>query len=227
VALRRRETKRELSPLGITDGARRPHASAQSRRLTPLVVDVAAPGPGRYAARAVHETEKERLNRNLDQLLQELRVVLPGVQVLFAFLLAVPFASRFKLVDWFDRVVFFAALLFASFTMVLLLAPSIQHRILFRQDQKRYLVQTGTTLAVAGMTALACSITLSLVLVAHFLYGTWAAAIVAGTAIIAIATIWYAIPIEHRRGAGTAIDNLDEEPPPRTLALRHRDADDS
>ena len=86
---------------------------------------------------SVHETEKERLNRNLDQLLQELRVVIPGVQVLFAFLLAVPFSTRFDRVDQFERVVYFIALLFAALSAVLLLAPSIQHRILFRHDQKR------------------------------------------------------------------------------------------
>jgi FtsH-binding integral membrane protein len=162
----------------------------------------------------VHETQKERLNRNLDQLLQELRVVLPGVQVLFAFLLAVPFATRFNQVDQFERVVFFVALLFASLAVVLLLAPSIQHRILFRHDQKRYLVETGTRLAIAGMTALACSITLSLVLVAHFLYGIWAALIVGGAAIVAIGVIWFAIPIERRRGAGPERDEPDEEPSP-------------
>ena len=162
----------------------------------------------------MHETQKERLNRNLDQLLQELRVVVPGVQVLFAFLLAVPFATRFNRVDQFERIVFFIALIFAMLAVVLLLAPSIQHRILFRHDQKRYLVQTGTMLAIAGMVALACSITLSLVLVAHFLFGMWAVALVGGGAVVAIGTIWFAIPIERRRGAGPPRDDPDEEPPP-------------
>ncbi len=128
------------------------------------------------------ETQKDRLNRNLDQLLQELRVVIPGVQVLFAFLLAVPFATRFDRVDQFERVVFFIALLFAALSVVLLMALSIQHRILFRHEQKRYLVHAGTLLTIAGMTALACSMTLCLVLVAHFLYGIWAAVCVGGVA---------------------------------------------
>jgi Kef-type K+ transport system membrane component KefB len=147
----------------------------------------------------VHETEKERLNRNFDQLLQELRVVIPGVQVLFAFLLAVPFSTRFNRVDRFERVVYFIALLLAALSTVLLLAPSIQHRILFRHDQKRYLVTAGTVLSIAGLTVLALAITLSLVLVAHFLYGIWAAAIVAALAFVAFAVIWYAIPIQRRR----------------------------
>jgi uncharacterized membrane protein len=157
----------------------------------------------------VPETEKDRLNRNLEQLLQELRVVLPGVQVLFAFLLAVPFSTRFNEVDRFERVVFFVALMFTTISVVLLLAPSIQHRILFRHDQKPYLVQAGTVLTIAGMTALAIATTLSIVLVADFLYGYWAASVVAATAVISIATIWYALPIDRRRHAGPPRDDPD------------------
>ncbi|MDX6569346.1 MAG: hypothetical protein QOH15_1924 [Gaiellales bacterium] len=157
----------------------------------------------------MHETQKDRLNRNLDQLLQELRVVLPGVQVLFAFLLAVPFSTRFDRVDQFERVVFFIALLFTAIAVVLLLAPSIQHRILFRHDQKHYLVHAGTVLTIAGMTALAIAMTLSIVLIAHFLYGVWAAAVAGATAVVSIATIWYALPIERRRRAGPPRDDPD------------------
>jgi FtsH-binding integral membrane protein len=153
------------------------------------------------------ESQRERLNRNLDQLLQELRVALPGVQVLFAFLLAVPFASRFDKVDQFERVVFFIALLFAALAVVLLMAPSIQHRILFRHDEKHFLVHLGTALAIAGMTSLACAMTLSVVLVADVLYGLWAALIAGGVTVIAFGVIWYAIPIDRRRHAGPARDD--------------------
>ena len=155
------------------------------------------------------ETEKDRLNRNLEQLLQELRVVLPGVQVLFAFLLAVPFSTRFNEVDRFERVVFFVALIFTAISVVLLMAPSIQHRILFRHDQKPYLVHAGTVLTIAGMTALAIAMTLAIVLVADFLYGYWAAAIAAATAIVSIGIIWYALPIDRRRRAGPPRDDPD------------------
>ncbi|HEY1479907.1 MAG TPA: DUF6328 family protein [Gaiellales bacterium] len=156
------------------------------------------------------ETHKERLNRNLDQLLQELRVVIPGVQVLFAFLLAVPFSTQFSHVDQFERVDFFIALLFAALAVVLLLAPSIQHRILFQHDQKHYLVHAGTNLTIAGMTALACSMTLSLVLVAHFLYGIWAAVIVASFAVVAYGIVWYAIPLGRRRHAPLSAEAADD-----------------
>jgi FtsH-binding integral membrane protein len=153
------------------------------------------------------ETQKDRLNRNLDQLLQELRVVIPGVQVLFAFLLAVPFSTRFNRVDQFERVVFFVALVFAAISVVLLLAPSIQHRILFRHDQKHYLVHAGTVLTIAGMTALAIAMTLALVLVAHFMYGIWAASIAAALAFVSFAGVWYAIPIGRRLHAGPPRDD--------------------
>ena len=167
----------------------------------------------------MHETQKDRLNRNLDQLLQELRVVLPGVQVLFAFLLAVPFSTRFDRVDQFERVVFFIALIFTAISVVLLLAPSIQHRILFRHDQKRYLVHMGTILTIAGMTALAIAITLSLVLVADFLFGGWAAAITGVAAFLAMGTIWYVLPIERRRAAGPPRDDPDD--PPSSVPYPH------
>ena len=144
------------------------------------------------------ESEKERLNRNLDQLLQELRVVLPGVQVLFAFLLAVPFSSRFGDVDDFERDVYFVALLLSAISVAFLMAPSIQHRILFRQEQKHYLVTVGSMLTIVGMTALALAIVLSLVLVAHFLFGTSAAWAAGGVSFGAFAALWYALPLERR-----------------------------
>jgi len=144
------------------------------------------------------ESEKQRLNRNLDQLLQELRVVLPGVQVLFAFLLAVPFSSRFGDVDDFERDIYFVALLLSAVSVALLMAPSIQHRILFRREQKRYLVSLGSALTIAGMTALALAIVLSLVLVAHFLFGAAAAWIAGGLSFAAFALVWYVLPIERR-----------------------------
>jgi hypothetical protein len=160
------------------------------------------------------ETEKQRRNRNLDQLLQELRVVLPGVQVLFAFLLAVPFSSRFGDVDDFERDVYFVALLLSALAVALLMAPSIQHRILFRREQKRYLVALGSALLIAGMTALALAIVLSLVLVAHFLFGPGAALTAGGLSFIAFALVWYALPIERRlsnRNPDEEAEERDEE----------------
>jgi hypothetical protein len=167
----------------------------------------------RYGSHVVSEseTEDQRLNRNLDQLLQELRVALPGVQVLFAFLLAVPFSSRFSKVDDFERDVYFFALLLSAVAVALLMAPSMHHRILFRQEQKLFLVNVGSVMAIAGMTALALAIVLSLVLVAHFLFGSGAAWAAGGLVVVAFGLLWYALPI-HRRL--TACSGDHERTPP-------------
>jgi hypothetical protein len=161
----------------------------------------------------VSESEKERLNRNLDQLLQELRIVLPGVQVLFAFLLAVPFSARFGDADDFERDIYFVALLLSAIAVALLMAPSIQHRILFRHDQKRYLISLGNVVTIAGMTALALAIVLSIVFVADFLFGSAAAWIAGGLAFCAFALTWYALPVERllraERSAPEPIDPDD------------------
>jgi hypothetical protein len=146
----------------------------------------------------VSESDDQRLNRNLDQVLQELRLVLPGVQVLFAFLLAVPFSSRFGDVDVFERDIYFAALLLSAVAVALLMAPSMQHRILFRHEQKPYLVSVASVMTIAGMTALALAIVLSLVLVGHFLFGPAAAWIAGGLSFGAFAVLWYALPIQRR-----------------------------
>jgi hypothetical protein len=158
----------------------------------------------------VPESEDQRLNRNLDQLLQELRVVLPGVQVLFAFLLAVPFSSRFADVDGLERDVYFAALLLSAVAVALLMAPSMHHRILFRHEQKAYLVSVASVMTIAGMTALALAIVLSLFLVAHFLFGSGAAWTAGGIAFVAFSVVWYALPIERR-----ITKARHERPPPR------------
>ena len=94
------------------------------------------------------ETVHERWDRNLSELTGELRVVVTGVQVLFAFLLVVPFDSRFGSLDSFERATYFATLLLAAGATVCTIAPSAQHRILFRHDDKAYLVHTATRVAV-------------------------------------------------------------------------------
>src|SRR5258708_34187029 len=102
-----------------------------------------------------HETENQRLDRNLSELLNELRVALPGVQVLFAFLLVVPFNQRWTQLSQFDRKLYFATLLCTALASVLLIAPTVHHRLLFRRHEKRFAVLTANRLSEAGMPALA------------------------------------------------------------------------
>src|SRR4029079_13733831 len=101
------------------------------------------------------ETDTERLDRNLIELLQEVRVVQTGVQVLFAFLLTVPFSSRFDQITHFQRAAYFTALVGSAAASVLLIAPTAVHRILFRLGQKEYMVEVSNRLALGGLLATA------------------------------------------------------------------------
>src|ERR1700712_3191321 len=101
------------------------------------------------------ETEEERLDRNLGELLQELRVALPGGQVLFAFLLAVPFQQNFTKTSEFDKKIYFVTLLLTALSAALLIAPSAYHRITFRYQQKHRLVFVANRLAIVGLATLA------------------------------------------------------------------------
>src|ERR671932_1269427 len=103
------------------------------------------------------ETDWERADRNLNELLGELRVALPGVQVLFAFLLTMPFTQRFSKVNAFQEKVYFVTLLCAAAASALLIAPTAHHRIQFRQQDKDHLVLVANRLALAGLAALAVS----------------------------------------------------------------------
>jgi hypothetical protein len=142
--------------------------------------------------------EDERINRNLDQLLEELRVVLPGIQVLLAFLLAVPFATRFGRADSFDRHVFLAALLLAAASSILLMAPSIHHRLLFRRGQKVYLVELGSRLAIAGFSLLALAVSAALFVVADVVEGRTTAWIVLAASLALYGTTWFVVPLRRR-----------------------------
>lgn len=114
------------------------------------------------------ESEHERLNRQLDQLLNELRVAMPGVQVLFAFLLAVPFQQRFGQVTDFQRMVYFVTLLSSAAASAFLIAPTAYHRIVFKERDKPMLVQISSRLALAGLAFLYIALWFALGLTRRF-----------------------------------------------------------
>lgn len=144
------------------------------------------------------ESEAERLDRNLGELLQELRVALPGVQVLFAFLLAVPFQQGFAKIDGFEKGVYFATLLLTALSAVLLIAPSSYHRMTFRLQQKRELIRLANHLTIAGLTFLALAMTGAIVLITSVLFGG-VATIVAGVVTATVfAFVWYVVPLRRR-----------------------------
>jgi hypothetical protein len=162
---------------------------------------------------AEEETRSERLNRELDQLLQELRVVLPGVQVLLAFLLTAPFQQRFAQLAPILREVYFASICCAVVAVVLLLAPTTHHRLRFQKGEKERLVQVANRLAVWGTGFLAAAIVLALYDITRVLFEAALAAVAtaAGAAVLFL-LIWYVVPFagpaaRDRDRAGAARDS--------------------
>jgi len=148
------------------------------------------------------ETGKERIDRELLELLNELRVALPGVQVLFAFLLTVPFAARWTTVTTFQRDVYFVTLLCTALSSALLIAPSAQHRLLFRQREKEKMLVVANRLTIAGLGVLALAIVGVVLLITDVLFGTTMTWIVTVATAIPFALWWYAYPLERRLRSG-------------------------
>jgi hypothetical protein len=136
------------------------------------------------------ESEAERLNRNFDDLLQELRVSQNGTQILFAFLLTVPFSNGWSKVSDLQRGIYFAALLLAALSAAMLIAPAVMHRILFRQHHKHDLVYSASRVALGGQTILAFAVGASVFLVADFIYSV-AIAIAMSITVMVWTSIWF------------------------------------
>lgn len=144
------------------------------------------------------ETEEDRLNRNLEDVLNEIRVAMPGVQVLFAFLLAVPFQQRFADVTDFQRDVYFATLLAAGLATACFIAPTGFHRVLFRQGQKQRLVYFASHASIAGLLFLALAMSGAVTLATAMLFSQ-AAAIGAGGGMLAVfLSLWFLVPLRRR-----------------------------
>src|SRR4051812_46112405 len=146
------------------------------------------------------ESEEERADRNLSDLLQELRVALPGVQVLFAFLLTVPFTNRFDQLNRFQERLYFGVLIAVALATVMLVAPTAGHRILFRRQQKEYIVTISNTLSLIGLFMLAIAMTGAIALISDFIFGTTTAVISAIVMALAFAGFWYVGPLRRRQG---------------------------
>lgn len=158
-----------------------------------------APDEKRERSSGRDETEEERLDRNLGELLQELRVALPGVQVLFAFLLAVPFQKNFTKASEFDKKIYFVTLLLTALSAAMLIAPSAYHRLTFRYQQKHRLVFVANRLAIAGLGTLALAMTCAIMLVTNFLFGTVATTVVTTVLVLAMFTVlWAVLPLRRR-----------------------------
>jgi predicted membrane channel-forming protein YqfA (hemolysin III family) len=146
------------------------------------------------------ESREERLDRELIELLNELRVLLPGVQVLFAFLLAVPFASGFERVTELQRDVYVVSLAAAFGSIVCLVAPTTYHRLQWRQRDKEAMLRIANTLAISGAALLAVSMTASALLIGDYLFSLAWGVIAAVAAGVAFAALWFVLPLARRAG---------------------------
>jgi hypothetical protein len=144
------------------------------------------------------ESTDERLDRELIELLNELRVALPGVQMLFGFLLALPFSVGFEHTSVTDRRVYFASFLAAAAASVLLIAPSAYHRLMWRRREKEHLLRAANAMAIAGLTCLAVAVSAAVYVVSSALYGSGTAAVTAGLVAAGTVACWYGLPLARR-----------------------------
>ena len=144
------------------------------------------------------ESKEERLDRELIELLNELRVALPGVQVLFAFLLGVPFTQRFAEATELQQDVYFLTFLCTAVATALLIAPSAYHRLTWRHGDKEHLLVVSNGLTIAGTFFLAVAISSTVFVVTDLLFSTTAAALTAAATAAFYALFWYVLPITRR-----------------------------
>jgi cobalamin synthase len=139
-----------------------------------------------------------RLDRELIELLNELRVALPGVQVLLAFMLTIPFSQRFGSLTSGQRATFIAALLMITAASALLMAPTAYHRLRWRQGDKEHMLVTSNRLAIGGIGLLALGLVTVVFLVLDILLSAPVAAAIAFAAAVLIAWLWFALPLSRR-----------------------------
>jgi Family of unknown function (DUF6328) len=178
------------------------------------MIDALASGRG-HRVMSPSESKSERLDRELAELLQELRIILPGVQVLFAFLLTVPFSMRFADTNDLQRSVFFVALLATALSSIFAIAPTAQHRLRWRRFDKEHLLRSANRLTVAATVMLGVAIDAAVFLVTDFIYDDAAAIAVATVVGLGALGLWYVLPLRRQlaeEDRGTATTGSRQKP---------------
>jgi hypothetical protein len=157
-----------------------------------------APGADGPESARPGETEAERDDRNLIELLQELRVAGLGVQVLFGFLLSLPFTSRFAELSHPQRGLYVASLLLAATSTALLLAPVAYHRLVFRQHRKEQLVKDANIMAVLGLASVGLAVSAAMLLVLSYVVKGVSAVAITALVVCLFAGLWFALPLARR-----------------------------
>jgi amino acid transporter len=169
------------------------------------------------------EDEKERRDRELIELLNELRLAMPGVQMLFAFLLIVPFSNGFPKMTGLQRNVYFTAFLCAAAAMMLLIAPSIHHRLRFRAKDKERLLLRANRFAIVGLGFLAVAVSSVVFVITDALFSApWPAA-VAGVVAGGFVWLWFAVPLLWRESDEETLASEQQEHDRRVMAKTSAD----
>lgn len=147
-------------------------------------------------------SEHEIRDRQMIELLNELRVALPGVQILFAFLLAVPFAQGWQRTTAFQRDVFYVTLIATVVSTACLIAPTAAHRLRFHQKDRAWVIETASRLTIAGLVALAAAITGVVLLITDFLYDGSRVWIYTGIVALLLAGLWFLRPLARSESSG-------------------------
>jgi hypothetical protein len=141
------------------------------------------------------EGQSERIDRELIELLNELRVALPGVQVLFAFLLTVPFSQGFAQTTEFQRELLFGVLASTAISAGLLIAPSAWHRLRFRQKDKELILLVSNRMTIAGLGFLAIAMVGAVMLIANYVFSETLTVVSGIVAVLVFGGLWYALPL--------------------------------
>ena len=147
----------------------------------------------------MNESPEERAARQFEELLQELRVMLPGVEILFAFLLTAPFSNRFNELPDYSRVLYIVPLVASALAIAMFISPTALHRLQGRGRDKRELTRISTRLAVTGMFFLIVAITTGIFIIVDFVQGKDTALALSATLAVVLVTLWFVLPLHRRR----------------------------
>jgi hypothetical protein len=145
------------------------------------------------------DAEERKRDRQMIELLNELRIALPGVQILFAFLLTVPFAQGFQDVTSFQRNLFFGVLMATAVSTICLIAPTATHRLRFHQGDRPYIIESANRLLIAGLVFLALAILGAVVLITDFLFGGAVVWVYPGLLGVLLVVLWFVRPLLRSR----------------------------
>lgn len=156
---------------------------------------------GRRGEQSSEESSSDQLTRNWHELLQELRVMQTGVQILTGFLLTIPFTDKFNSLDDRQRTIYLCVLVGSVVTTSLIVAPASFHRVLFRQQQRSWLVKAANVSARVGLAGLAIVSSAVVLLVFDVVVSTTAALIASGSVLVLFVGLWLVIPMVARESS--------------------------